>query len=43
VASPQFTALLAEFLREHHGIEVEFRPKFRGSFSVYRCRTVGSV
>lgn len=43
VASPAFTAVLADFLREHRGIEVEFRPKLRGSFSVYRCRTVGGV
>ena len=41
VASPSFTPVLAQFLREHHGMEVEFRPKLQGSFFVYRCRSTG--
>ena len=36
-----FTLVLAEFLLEHQGAHVEFRPKLRGSFSVYRCRQTG--
>ena len=42
VSSRAFTLVLAEFLREHQGAHVEFRPKLRGSFSVYRCRTVSA-
>lgn len=43
VSSPSFKPVLAQFLREHHSMEVEFRPKLRGSFFVYRCRTARST
>ena len=43
VAGPRFGPVFADFLREHHGAQVELRLKHSGTFLLYRCRTAGST